>query len=217
MNLQIVLRRLILLGTPFTLGLLELWHPVPTPGARYETIARYNDWWLILHMLQLPLFGLMALAVVVLVAGIGSRSTTIAGVGMCFFAVFYTAFDAITGVASGILVRSAQGLAPEQQALVARQIESFFPSAGSDPAIIVIAALGVLGWVVGVIAAAVALARAGAPLPAAILLGLAVIFAMHAPPTGPLGLACFFLAASWIEIARRRLARDEPPWSRATR
>ena len=208
MYLQTVQRRLILLGTPLTLGLLELWHPVPVPGSRYETIARYNDWWLILHMLQLPLFGLMALAVVVLVAGMRGRSAAIAGVGMCFFAVFYTAFDAITGVASGILVRGAQGLAPEQQALVARQIEALFPSAGSDPAIIAIAALGVLGWVVGVIAAAVALARAGAPRSAAILLGLAVIFAMHAPPTGPLGLACFFLAASWIEFTPRRLAGD---------
>ena len=208
MNLQTVLRRLILLGTPLTLGLLEIWHPVPISGARYETIVRYNDWWLILHMLQLPLFGLMALAVVVLIAGIRGQTTTIARAGMWFFAVFYTAFDAITGVASGILVRGAQGLVPEQQALVARQVEAFFPAGASNLAITSIAALGVLGWVVGVIAAAVALARAGAPRPAAILVGLAVIFAMHAPPTGPFGLACFFIAASWIEFVPQRLARD---------
>jgi hypothetical protein len=76
MNLQIVRRRLILLGTPLTLGLLEIWHPVPVPGTRYETIARYNDWWLILHILQLPLFGLMALAVVMLVTGIYGWAAT---------------------------------------------------------------------------------------------------------------------------------------------
>jgi hypothetical protein len=34
MNTQTVLRRLVLLGTPLTLGRLELWHPVPTPGIR---------------------------------------------------------------------------------------------------------------------------------------------------------------------------------------
>src|SRR4029450_3947285 len=111
MNLQIVRRRLILPGTPLTLGLLEIWHPVPVPGTQYETIARYNDWWLILHILQLPLFGLMALAVVMLVTGIYGWAATIAGVGMCLFVVFHTAFDAITGVASGLLVHGAQGLA----------------------------------------------------------------------------------------------------------
>jgi hypothetical protein len=208
MKIQRVLRRLVLLGTPLALGLLELWHPVPVPGMRFETIARYNDWWLILHLLQLPLFGLMALAVMVLVAHAHGRSATIARVGMGFFVVFYTAFDAITGVASGILVRGAQGLAPEQQALVARQVEMFFPAGVSNVAITLIAALGVLGWIVGVIAAAVALACNGAPRAAAILLSLAVIFAMHAPPTGPLGLACFFLAAAWVEFAPQRLARD---------
>jgi hypothetical protein len=175
---------------------------------RFETIAHYNDWWLTLHLLQLPLFGLMGLAVVVLVAGVPGRAAMIARVGMWFFVVFYSAFDAITGIASGMLVRGAQGLVPEQQALVARQVEAFFPSAAGNPAITLIAALGVLGWIVGVIAATVALARAGAARAAAILLGLAVIFAMHAPPTGPLGLTCFFLAAVWIEFAPRRLARD---------
>src|SRR4051812_12206464 len=84
MKIQRVLRRLVLLGTPLALGLLELWHPVPVPGMRFETIARYNDWWLILHLLQLPLFGLMALAVMVLVAHAHGRSATIARVGMGF-------------------------------------------------------------------------------------------------------------------------------------
>lgn len=208
MNVHTMLRRLILLGTPLTLGLLELWHPVPVPGMRYETIVRYNDWWLTLHLLQLPLFGLMGLAVVMLIAGIHGRAGTIARVGMAFFTVFYTAFDAVTGVASGMLTRSAHGLAPEQQILVARQVEMFFPSGVSNVPITLIAAFGVFGWVVGIIATAVGLARDGAPRAAALLLSMAVLFAMHAPPTGPLGLACFFFAASWIELAPPRLARD---------
>ena len=204
------LRRLVLLGTPLTLGILEIWHPMPMSGARFATIARYNTWWLTIHVLQLPLFGLMALAVVLLVAGIPGRAATCARVGMGFFVVFYTAFDAITGVASGMLVRGAQGLAPEQQALVARQVEAFFPTVAGDAATItLIATFGVAGWVVGVAAAAVALAQDGAPRAAAVLLGLAVLFAAHAPPTGPLGLACFFLAALWIEFAPRRVSGDQ--------
>lgn len=63
------------------------------------------------------------------------------------------------------------------------------------------------------IAAAVAVRRAGAPLSAAVLLGLSAIVANHPPPTGSLGLACF--AAAVLLIARaqpaRRAVETSPP------
>jgi hypothetical protein len=42
-----------------------------------------------------------------------------------------------------------------------------------------------------VIAAAVAVRRAGAPVLATVLLGLSVVVFSHPPPIGPVGLACF--------------------------
>jgi hypothetical protein len=46
-------------------------------------------------------------------------------------------------------------------------------------------------FMMAVIAVAVAVRSAGAPLSSAVLLGLSAIVANHPPPTGPLGLALF--------------------------
>jgi hypothetical protein len=42
-----------------------------------------------------------------------------------------------------------------------------------------------------VIAAAVAIRHAGAPVLATVLLGLSAVVVSHPPPIGPVGLACF--------------------------
>jgi hypothetical protein len=65
--------------------------------------------------------------------------------------------------------------------------------------------IGSLGWITAVIAAAVAVRRAGAPLATAVLLGLSAIVANHPPPTGPIGLA--FFAGAVMLIARAQPAR----------
>jgi hypothetical protein len=59
-------------------------------------------------------------------------------------------------------------------------------------------------WIVGIISAAIALARAGAPRPPVILLGLSFIFASHPRPTGSLGMAFFFIAVLWLELFWQR-------------
>jgi uncharacterized membrane protein YfcA len=54
-----LLRRLVLLGTPLVLEILEIWHPIPSgTESTFEVIVNNADWWLTLHILQLPLFGL---------------------------------------------------------------------------------------------------------------------------------------------------------------
>ena len=64
--------------------------------------------------------------------------------------------------------------------------------------------LGFFGWVVAMLAAAVAVRRAGAGWPATLLLAGAALFAIHPPPIGPIGLACFAAAAVLIERWRAR-------------
>jgi len=54
-----------------------------------------------------------------------------------------------------------------------------------------------------VIAAAVAVRGAGAPLAAAVLLGLSAIVVSHPPPIGPIGLASF--AAAVLVLYRNQL------------
>ena len=55
-------RRLVLLGAPLTLGALEIFHPVGQSMDIVAELSPHLSYWLILHVLQLPLFGLMALA-----------------------------------------------------------------------------------------------------------------------------------------------------------
>ena len=57
------------LGTPLVLGILEIWYPTSTRPT-FDLIVANANWWFTLHILQLPLFGLMALAVYLLVDGL---------------------------------------------------------------------------------------------------------------------------------------------------
>src|SRR5215813_8914260 len=94
-----ILRRLLLLGTPAILGLLEIFHPRAYPPY-FENLLPQANWWFVLHLLQLPLFGLLGLAVLVLIRDLQGSAATISRAGIAFYLVFYTALDAITGIAT---------------------------------------------------------------------------------------------------------------------
>ena len=59
----LVLRRLVLLGTPLTLAILEIFHP--QPGGVGEAVEQ-GGWFMWFHIIQVPLIGLIALAVYLL-------------------------------------------------------------------------------------------------------------------------------------------------------
>jgi hypothetical protein len=211
-NTRTLLRRLVLLGTPLVLGMMEIWHPTPSgTESTFDIIVDNADWWFTLHSLQLPLFGLMALAVYLLVDGLHGWAATISRIGSWFFVVFYIALDSILSIAGGVIARGARGLPADQEALVARQLEEFAFSpivGGGGPSLIGI--LGPLGWVTAVVGAAIALRRAGLARIPSILIGLSAIFAVHSWPTGSLGLAFFLLGAGWVESARSKRGIQSP-------
>jgi hypothetical protein len=199
---QILLQRLVILGTPLALGSLEIWHPVGLPNKTpFESVLPKVDWWITLHLLQLPLFGLLSLAVLLLVSNLRGWAATLSRIGMAFFIVFYTALDSIMGIAGGLLVRSARDLSSNLQIFAAKQFDlfSFDPIVGGST-FSLIGILGAGGWAIGVIAAAIALGRAGASrLSVVFLIASALLFGIaHVPPTGPLGMACFFIAVARI-------------------
>ena len=211
-NTQMLLRRLVLLGTPLVLGVLEIWHPTPSgTESTFEVIVNNADWWFTLHILQLPLFGLMGLAVYLLVDGLHGWAATISRIGAWSFVVFYIALDSILGIAGGVIARGARELPADQQALVAQQLEefAFSPIVGGGGASL-IGILGPLGWVTAAVGAAIALRRAGLPRVPSTLIGLSAIFAVHSWPTGSLGLAFFLLGAAWAEIAREKRVIQRP-------
>lgn len=109
------------------------------------------------------------------------------------------------GVGTGILVDYANGLPAGEQAVVADAIQDYNRNwILSDPSLSFV--LGTLGWVVAMVAAAVAFRRAGAGWLVTLLVGFAALFAVHPPPVGPVALLCFATAAALIEWARAREA-----------
>lgn len=202
--------KILLVGSPLILGILEIWHPVGSPNkTAFEAILPQVDWWLTLHLLQLPLFGLMALAVLLLVRELQGFAAKISRIGIAFFLVFYTALDSVTGIASGILIRSVEHSSPNTQAFVAKQVNLLFfdPIVGGST-FSAIGVLGAGGWLIGVTAAAIALARVGVSRFAVGLLIFAAVFfgISHTPPLGSLGLACFFVATTIISLSTDNIA-----------
>ena len=138
-------------------------------------------------------------------------------VALIFFLVFYTAYEVTVGLGTGILAEYANGLPASEQAVVADAIQHYNEDNILGDPISVSLALGLLGWMVAMIAAAVAFRRSGAGWPLTLLVGLTALFAIHPPPIGPAALVCFAAAAVLIERRWALLARPEPARHRTTR
>ena len=199
-----VLRRLVLLGTPLALSILEIFHPQPVGVA--EAVAQ-GGWFMWFHIIQVPLIGLIALAVYLLTEGLEGRAVKVSRWAVGVFAVFFSAYDAAAGIATGYALRAAQGLSAEGQAAVH---EAVIDMPGLS-LIFILSIVGTLGWVVALIASAMALRRAGASRGPFILLILAGVFLMggHPFPAGTLAFSSFFLAAAWLEFGQRAMRAPE--------
>jgi hypothetical protein len=192
------LRRIFLVATPLTLAVVLWWHP---PGGEdiYEGVRDDVDAWLFVHTVLLIFIPLLTLAAYLLLNGLRSGAATVSRVALISFLGFYTAYEVTVGLGTGVLVDYANGLPAAEQAAVAGAIQDYNENAMlGDPASISLI-LGFFGWVVAMMAAALAFRRAGAGWPVTLLLGGASLFAIHPPPVGPVGLVCFAAAAVLIE------------------
>jgi hypothetical protein len=209
----IVLRRLFLVATPLALAVALWWHPAGGTDI-YEDVRDDVGAWLFVHTAFLFFTPLLGIATYLLLRGLESRAATVSRVALVFFFVFYTAYEVTVGAGTAILVDYANGLPPVEQAAVAGAIQDYNQNwILSDPSVSFV--LGGFGWIVAMVAAAVAFRRAGASWPVTLLVGFAALFAIHPPPVGPLGLLCFAGAAVLIERAKARdakaLALNPPP------
>ena len=205
-------RRLFLILVPFGLALVLIPHP---PGGEdvFEGVSPDAERWLFVHSATLLFFPLLGIAVFWLLNGLKGTAATVSRVALVFFLVFYTAYEVTVGVGTGFLVDYANGLPPDEQAVVADAIQDYNRNAVlAEPASVSLI-LGFFGWVVAMVAAGVAFRKAGASWPISILVAGAALFAVHPPPVGPIGLASFIAAAVLIERWRAREARaaDVPP------
>lgn len=191
-------RRLVLLGAPLLLTVVLLSHP---PNPRVAV-----DWWLTLHVILLPLFGLGAFAVYLLIEGINGLAATVSRFAMGVFVVVYSAYDTLFGLAKGILTRYGLELPADQQAILQQGIRAISGSRIGN----VIAVVGSAGWTVGVLAAAIALSRTSKPrLSIGVLLIAAVLLCFpYGHSLRDLGLIVAVVAAA---IALAQAQRYRPP------
>jgi hypothetical protein len=203
---RLVLCRVVLLATPLALAILEYFHPQPSGVA---DAVEQGGWFMWFHIIQVPLIGLIALAVYLLTNGLEGRAVSVSRWAIAVFAVFFSAYDAAAGIATGYALRNAQGLPAGAQEAVHEAVIDM-------PGLSLIFGLSIVGtgaWVVALIAAAIALRRAGASRVPFILLILAGVFLMggHPFPAGTLAFGSFFLAAVWLELGPGRITSTSEP------
>jgi hypothetical protein len=93
---RLVLRRIVLLEAPLALALLEIFHPEQPSGA--SGAVEQGEWFMWFHIIQVPLIGLIALAIYLLTEGLEGRAVSVSRWAIGVFAVFFSAYDAAAGI-----------------------------------------------------------------------------------------------------------------------
>jgi hypothetical protein len=197
----LTLSRVVLLGTPLVLTVLLIFHPSPYHDVAGELMPT-AVWWIALHTILFVLVPLMGVALWLLTAGLEGVVATLSRVAAVVFALFYAAGDAIAGISTGILARSAEVGALGERAAV-EAVETLW----ADPFKTLLFDIGRYAWIVALVTAAVALWRAGAPRLPLVLMALPAYLVTfdHAFPFGSLTFGTFFVIAIWLELASGRL------------
>ena len=158
-----------------------------------------------IHLVQPFLILLLAWGVWLLVEGLPGRAAQVARLAIVPYAIAYSMFDAIAGVALGGVVRLANDASAADAAAVQRLMDS-----GTDYVGIGIFIASDLSWFAMAFAAAVAVKHLGGLGPTLLMAIGAAIFAIAHPfPTGPIGIALFGLGVAWLELRRETAKAPE--------
>ena len=205
-----LVRRLLLFGVPLAVAALGLIHPggVTNPGHEGDTIYHelrdQADLFIAVHLVQLVVFSLLGLTVWFLLRDVRGTAAAVSRVALLVFVVVYTAFDSVQGIAVGVLVQKGQGLPEAEQGGAISLIEAYQDSLITGY-LNILGGVGSIAWIVALVAAAVALRKAGAGTLAVACVTLAgVVFGIgHPAPFGPIGMVFLLIAAWRLEAARR--------------
>lgn len=203
---------LVVLAAPLLWVVIAILHPNDS-GDLFQGISDEANMWIFVHAAQLVLTPLLAAGVWMLLIGIESVAANIARAVLAVWMVFFSAFDAVAGIATGVLTRHANSLAGEERAGVGDTVDFLFHDsqlAGGEFS--VLGNIGQGSWIVLIIAATVALWRAGA---ARLLVGatlISILFGTHSGYAAAAGLIALFIA----ELLRFRASSGETVPRRAS-
>jgi hypothetical protein len=155
-----------------------------------------------IHLVQPVFILLLAWGTWLLVRDLPGPAAQVARVAIVPYAIAYSMFDAIAGVALGGIVRLANDASAADGAVVQRLMDT-----GTDYVGMVLFVASGLSWFVMALAAAIAVKPIGGRGPTLLMAIGAAIFAIAHPfPTGPIGITLFGLGLAWLEL-RREAAR----------
>jgi cytochrome bd-type quinol oxidase subunit 2 len=202
-----VWRLALLIGAPLAFAITGTLHLVPASepiaGSDFDHVVPHSTLWTSIHVVQLVIISLLALAVAALTQGLSDRAAIVSRIAVVPFVAFYSAFDASVGLSGGLLGRyvSEHPATREEVSQAADTVTDPL----SAPVLAGVYVVGVLCWLVAVVGAAVAARRAGAGLagPVVLVIGAAIFALDHAAPSGPTGMVLWAVGAVMID---RRLA-----------
>jgi hypothetical protein len=184
-------RRVLLLLPPLLLAGLEIAHP--QPRVNVQALLDASTWFAVFHVIQLTLIGFVAVSVLLLADSFERATAWATRIGIGMFLVFFSAYDTLAGIGTGLAMQSARSLSAAQQEGVFLVVKDW-PGLAWPFALSIV---GTAGWVIAVGALALSARRRGAPRSEWLLLGLAAVFLLggHPFPWGTLAFGCFFVAA----------------------
>jgi len=195
------LRRALLLAVPPAFAALTLFHPEEDPHQLGSGVTQ----WLVVHTAQLVLTVLLAYAIWILLEGLTGWGARLARAALPVFLVFFSAFDAVAGLATGWLERGAHHHHATEQVTIRSAIDELFNGNWLAGNLSIAGGTSAVAWLALTIGAAVALRRAGAGRLTVTGMAVASLFANHPPPLGTAGLLALSVAAyTWDRQLRRR-------------
>ncbi len=191
-RLSTTTRRVLLLVPPLVLAGFTVLHPQPDHTA--QALMDASTWFMGFHMIQLGLVGLVAVSVFVLADQFHRASAWQTCLGMGVFLVYFSAYDTLAGIGTGLAMRSARDLPVAQQEALFDIVQDW---PALEPWVFWLSILGTGGWVLALGYLAVVARAARASRAEWLFIAAAAFFFLlgHPAPFGTIAFGSLFVAA----------------------
>jgi hypothetical protein len=193
-----LVRRAVLFGGPLGYIVLGLVHPMGD-----LEVGDPAGFYIFLHLIQPLLIALVAFGLWLLVDGLESTAARVVRYSLVPYLIVYSMFDAVAGVATGLIVQEANGMSVADQAAVQRMMDGI-----GEHLVLVALWIGAgVSWLIPAVAAAIAVSdRVPRWVTVGMVIGAAVFAVGHPIPPGPIGMSLYLGGILWLELR----GRDEP-------
>jgi hypothetical protein len=192
------LERIFMFAVPTAWAILLTFHP-RGDGDFFPIVTDDVFRWELVHLGTMVLVPALAGVVFLLLRGCSGPAARVSRICALAFALFYTSWEVLVGVGTGLLVNEVNSLTGEAARTGAELVESYNHSS----ILLALLTMGGLGLSVSLIGAGYALKKeVGTPNRVFGLLVLSTLpIGFHEPPFGPIGLTLFIAA---VHLATRQ-------------